>query len=116
MAIVLDFVGVPLVCCVLPSASAVAGKLSQPQHYFTYTQTHVLCLGFAPLGGPYLKQEADVTTWPGNIGRRVHVLFSVSLLSLPWEHPPPPQHTHTHTHTLLCICGLLDSIDQPVIA
>lgn len=43
----------------------------------------------------------------------VSVLFSMSLLSLSGD---PPSPSSPSTHPLLCICGLLDSIDQPVKA
>lgn len=109
---------------VCPSiASAVAGKLSltvvhTSADLHTHTQTHVVRFGHAPLGGPRLKQEADVTAWRVNIGQVVcvcvwvsvcvSVLFSASLLSVSWDAPS--------THPPLCICGLLDSIDQSLKA
>lgn len=95
-------------------ACAVVSKLCQSDinshiHGLACTKTQI-ALGSAPLGGPCLKQEVDVAALPANIGQVVcvcvcvSVFISMSLLSV-------SRDTHS-THPLLCICGLLDSIDQ----
>lgn len=109
-------------------ASAAAGKLSVrtilhihiPTHKLWHTQT--LSFGYAPLGGLCLKQEADVTAWLGNIGRIEGVCLYVSLFVClqPLFYSQCPYcislGTPLCTHPLLFICGLLDSIDQPLKA
>lgn len=100
---------------VCPSiACAVVSKLCQSDinshiHGLACTNTQI-ALGSAPLGGPCLKQEVDVAALPAKIGQVVcvcvcvSVLGSMSLLPVSWDTPS--------THPLLCICGLLDSIEQ----
>lgn len=61
-------------------ASAVAGKLSLTVvHTSADLHTHIVRFGHAPLGGPRLKQEADVTAWQVNIGQVVCVCVCVGL-------------------------------------
>lgn len=78
---------------VCPSfASVVAGKLSLPNIIYTYTylrrsgtHTHTgtdkytYCLGYAPLSGQCLKQDADVNAGVGNIGQIVYTCVCLSV-------------------------------------
>lgn len=94
---------------VCPSiASAVAGKLSltvvhTSADLHTHTQTHVARFGHAPLGGPRLKQEADVTAWRVNIGQVVCVCGSLFACLFYSQRPYCLSHGTPLTHTLLSV-------------